>query len=360
MFLAIKEMKFSKFRYVLVIGVMFLISYLAFILSGLATGLSDQFKQEAEDWGASQIVLSEDSNSVFAASQLKRKDLDRVDSSDKAPIGLYSGAIDVDGQDDKVNVSVFGASDNAFYLPEILEGNKLTKENQIIISQNLADKGLKVGDKVKLGNLENEVEVVGIFNKTYYAVTPVIYTNLETWTKIKYGKQPFASDGDKPINAILSKGDIKSITNNDEDSKIKEMDIPAFIQKMPGYAAQNLTLMSMIYFLFVIVAAVIGIFMYVMTIQKTSIFGVMKAQGISNGFIAKSIVWQSVLVGFIGVLVGFVLAYLTSMILPEAMPFAIDFKQWLLYGAVLILVSALGGLFSIRTVAKVDPIKAIG
>ncbi|MDN6942905.1 ABC transporter permease, partial [Klebsiella pneumoniae] len=113
-------------------------------------------------------------------------------------------------------------------------------------------------------------------------------------------------------------------------------------------------------FLFLVVAAVVGIFMYVMTLQKTAIFGVMKAQGIKNFFIAKSLVAQSFIVGVVGVLLALLFAYLTSLILPSAMPFAVFWSQWLLYSGILIIVAMLGGLFSIRSITKVDPITAIG
>ncbi len=116
----------------------------------------------------------------------------------------------------------------------------------------------------------------------------------------------------------------------------------------------------MIYFLFVIVAAVVGIFMYVITMQKATIFGVMKAQGISNGFIAKSIVAQSFIVGIMGVAAGVLLALATSLILPSAMPFQVLPEKWLMYSGILLVVAVLGGLFSIRGVTKVDPITAIG
>ena len=57
---------------------------------------------------------------------------------------------------------------------------------------------------------------------------------------------------------------------------------------MPGYTAENGTIMMMLVFLIVISAFVIAVFFYVLTIQKTQQFGVMKAIGASNGFIAKS------------------------------------------------------------------------
>lgn len=357
MFLAIKEMRYAKLRYGLIIGIMFLVAFVVFLLSGLATGLANEFKQGIVDWQADEIVLSEDANQSFAASQFKRSDLDQVSAGEKAPIGLYSGAIKENDQ--QLDITVFGTAEEAFLLPKVTEGKTFTADNQLIISQNLADKGYHLGDKVKIGKLDTELTIVGIFPKTYYTVAPVVYTNLDTWTHIKYNDTPYATDGDKPLSAIVTKGTSTTI-KGDTSTDLAKLSIADFIENLPGYAAQNLTLNAMIYFLFVIVAAIVGIFMYVITLQKTSIFGVMKAQGISNGFIAKSIITQSFLVGAMGVAGALLAAIGVSFILPEAMPFMIDPLQWGSSSLILLLVAIIGGLFSIRSVTKVDPITAIG
>ena len=218
MFLAIKEMRYSKLRYGLIVGIMFLIAYVVFILSGLATGLNWDFKKAIVDWDSSAIVLSEDANDTFAASQLTRGDLDRVEGTQKAPIGLYSSVITVN--DEQVNVTVFGTQDDAFLLPEVLEGKLFSKENEITISENLAEEGIKVGDQVKIGRSDETFKVVGITPETSYTVSPVIYTSLDTWTKMKFANQPFASDKEQPINIIVTNQVIrKSITRKEPSSK---------------------------------------------------------------------------------------------------------------------------------------------
>jgi len=356
MFLAIKEMRYAKLRYGLIIGIMFLIAYVVFMLTGLASGLSEEFKKAIVDWQAQEIVLSEDANKVFAASQLTREDLDQVDAKDKAPIGLFSGAVKAK---EKENITVFGTTRDAFLLPDLLDGEMFEQRNEIIISKNMADLGFSIGEKIKIGSYDEELTIVGIFPETYYTVGPVVYTDLDTWTQLKFGDQPFASDEKKPINAIVTK-QAATIQSDGASKTLQKLSIEDFIQSLPGYSAQNMTLNAMIYFLFVVVAAVVGIFMYVITLQKTAIFGVMKAQGIRNSFIARSLLAQAFIVGVVGVALAVGLAFLTSLILPAAMPFAIMWPQWLLYSGVLILVAMIGGLFSIRTVAKVDPVIAIG
>lgn len=356
MYLAIKEMRYAKLRYGLIIAIMFLVAYVVFMLSGLAIGLANQFDQGIVDWQADHVVLAKDANKSFAASQLKRSDLDQVTTDEKAPIGLYNGAVSEKGK--KLDITVFGTTEEAFLLPKLTKGKMFTKNNEIVVSENLAEEGFKIGDKVKIGKYATKLTIVGIAPKSYYAVTPVIYTDLDTWTKIKYNDTPYAENGQKPLNAIVTKG--KTTIAKDADENLQKLPVADFINSLPGYSAQNLTLNAMIYFLFVIVAAIVGIFMYVITMQKTSIFGVMKAQGISNGLIANSIIAQAFLVGVFGVVLAFAAAWGTSFVLPKAMPFLVSLSQWGLYSGVLILVAVLGGLFSIRTVAKVDPITAIG
>lgn len=357
MFLALREMSYSKLRYSLIIGMLFLIAYVVFILSGLASGLNWEFKQAIVDWDASSVILSKDANETFAASQLTIGDFAAVKADEKAAIGLYSGA--VSGGGEKVNVSVFGTEEKAFLLPKVSKGTLFSKDDEIIISQNLAEKGYQIGDQVKIGRSDTSLTIVGIFPETSYTVTPVIYTPLAAWRSIKYPQQSFSVASEQPITIVALQG-AEGKVSGQKDSNWDELTTAEFVEKIPGYSAQNLTLNAMIYFLFIVATAIVGIFMYVITLQKTAIFGVMKAQGIRTSFIARSIIGQSFIVGVIGVLLAFAAAYGTSFVLPEAMPFSFEIGQWLLYGGILIAATVLGGLFSIRTVTKVDPISAIG
>ncbi|MEG0255388.1 ABC transporter permease [Vagococcus sp.] len=357
MFLAIKEMKYSKLRYTLIVGIIILISYAVFMLSGLANGLADEFKQVIVDWNSQAVVLSEDSNKNLAASQLTEKNLDDVDANKKAPISVYNGA--VGEKNKKVNITLFGTDSQAFLLPEMTDGDLFKEPNDIIISNNLAKEGYKIGDTIEMGSDNLKMKVVGIFPETFYTVTPVIYSSLEDAAKVKYGKNFKASSDGQPINAVVTNNSSTEVVT-DAKPKLNVIKTDNFIESLPGYSAQNLTLNSMIYFLFFIVTAIIGIFMYVMTLQKTSIFGVMKAQGISSKFIINSIVKQSLMIGVIGIAIGFALGFGTSFILPDAMPFSVALNLWLIYSLILLLVTIIGSLFSIGTVTKVDPMKAIG
>ena len=357
MFLALKEINYAKLRYSLIIGIMFLISYVVFILSGLASGLALEFRQAIDNWQAEEVILNADANKVLAASRLKLEDYDNIDSSNKAPLAMFSGSVAQEKTaTDKTNVMIFGTESTAFLLPKLTTGRMFAADKEIIIPENLAVKGYDIGQKIAIGSADETYTIVGIFPATSYTVAPVIYTSLETVNSLSAQGQ---ATGTTAINAIvLKKAGFK--LNASQKDTLKILSIDELITNIPGYSAQKLTLTAMIYFLFVIIAAIVGIFIYVMTLQKTALFGVMKAQGISNGYIARSIVAQSFIVGLAGSLLALLLAYGSSFLLPAAMPFAILWPQWLSYAVVLLIVAVLGGLFSIGTVRKVDPIKAIG
>jgi putative ABC transport system permease protein len=359
MYLAWKEIRYSKLRYGLIIGIMILVSYVVFMLSGLAAGLSAGHSQAIIDWKANQYVVSEDSNKIASASQLKLSDISRLESSETAGIGFFASSITKSGVSEKTNVSVFGADKSSFILPKLVSGQMYDNDSEIVVSENLA--GYKVGDTVEIGN-EQKFKIVGIAPKTEYSMSPVIYLNLAAFAKLKYGAQYTAkTDGDQPINIIAVKGSVGKINSGAADAtKLEKLGSQELIENLPGYTPEKLTLNAMIYFLFVVVAAIVGIFMYVMTLQKISIFGVLKAQGISSGTLMRSVLGQALIVSVSGSLIAIVLSGLTSLVLPEAMPFAAQWGLWLLYALVIILVSMLGGVFSLHTVMRVDPVTAIG
>ena len=116
----------------------------------------------------------------------------------------------------------------------------------------------------------------------------------------------------------------------------------------------------MIIFLILITAFVLGIFIYVLTIQKTSMFGVMKAQGISNGYIGASVIIQTLLLVGFGIIIGLGLTALSGIFLADIIPFAVNVLFYAVITAAFIIFALLGALFSVNAVLKIDPLEAIG
>lgn len=362
MFLALKEIKDAKLRYVLLTAIIGLIAFVIFMIAGLAGGLSNGHKQAVEDWQASAIVLNKNANKIATASSLASGLDENVTGQDTAPVGIYSGAVTF--KDQKENISFFGTRKDAFVVPELTSGRTFNNDYEIIISQNMADKlKLKIDDKVQVGNLTHKLKVVGIFKKTQYAIQPVAYTNIPTFTALKYGTaataQPISA---QLVNLIAVKGTPLAKIKLTQDAKnpLTKMSVNDFVLNLPGVQAESISLNAMVYILIVISAAVIAIFMYVLTLQKQNLFGILKAQGIPVKTIVNSIFAQSFLMSFVGVAIAFGLAALFGAFAPAAMPFMASYQTWLLDGILLVVVAVFGSIFSLPAVLKADPVVAIG
>lgn len=354
LFLAINEMKHSKLRYALVIGVVFLIAYLVFFLTGLAYGLAQENRTAVDKWQAESILLSDEANSKLNMSMLTMDDYAQVKATKKAVLAQFPGVVYEKGKKkEQINVSFFGIEKNQFLAPNITKGRMFKHENEAVVADSLAKENhLQLGDWLKLAGSEKQLKIVGFTDDAMFNVSPVIYISLADFQEIRFN-QTLPKESMK-INAIVVRGKARQVAANLEQIKIS-----AFIDDLPGYRAQNLTFGFMIGFLILIAAIVIGIFIYILTMQKQAIFGVMKAQGISNLFIARSVFVQTAILAFFGVALGLILTYLSSLILPAAVPFAISWSFYLVVSLGMWLIAIFSAVFSASTVVKIDPLKAI-
>ncbi|HCX0057335.1 TPA: ABC transporter permease [Staphylococcus aureus] len=349
MFLAWNEIRRNKLKFGLIIGVLTMISYLLFLLSGLANGLINMNKEGIDKWQADAIVLNKDANQTVQQSVFNKKD---IENKYKKQATLKQTGEIVSNGHQKDNVLVFGVEKSSFLVPSLIEGHKATKDNEVLADETLKNKGFKIGDTLSLSQSDEKLHIVGFTESAKYNASPVIFTNDATIAKIN----PRLT-GDK-INAVVVRD------TNWKDKKLNQeleaVSINDFIENLPGYKPQNLTLNFMISFLFVISATVIGIFLYVMTLQKTSLFGILKAQGFTNGYLANVVISQTLILALFGTAFGLLLTGVTGAFLPDAVPAKFDVLTLLVFAIVLMIVSVLGSLFSILTIRKIDPLKAIG
>ncbi len=349
MFLAWNEIRRNKLKFGLIIGVLTMISYLLFLLSGLANGLINMNKEGIDKWQADAIVLNKDANQTVQQSVFNKKD---IENKYKKQATLKQTGEIVSNGHQKDNVLVFDVEKSSFLVPSLIEGHKATKDNEVLADETLKNKGFKIGDTLSLSQSDEKLHIVGFTESAKYNASPVIFTNDATIAKIN----PRLT-GDK-INAVVVRD------TNWKDKKLNQeleaVSINDFIENLPGYKPQNLTLNFMISFLFVISATVIGIFLYVMTLQKTSLFGILKAQGFTNGYLANVVISQTLILALFGTAFGLLLTGVTGAFLPDAVPVKFDVLTLLVFAIVLMIVSVLGSLFSILTIRKIDPLKAIG
>ncbi|MGT2887495.1 ABC transporter permease [Streptococcus didelphis] len=357
MFLAINEMKEAKVRYSLIAFLLLLVAYLMFFLSGLSYGLIEENKSAIDLWKADTVLLSKEANGTLNFSNLRLDAKESIKADKVAALAQLNTVVWTKAhpkEKDKEKVSFFGIEAEQFLMPKIIKGRPFKEAREVLIDQSLADKnGFELGDSLKIANSDKEYKIVGISQKASFNVAPVIYTSLDSFQELRSNTSKPSKE--KLVNAFIIRGNLDKY----EDKDFQKLTMTSFINKLPGYSAQIATFAFMIGFLVLISAIIIGIFMYVLTIQKAPVFGIMKAQGISNKIISTAVLGQTLLLSLLGSTMGLLLTWLTSLLLPTNVPFLGNPFFYLVIFLSLIVFALLGTLFSVLVIIRIDPLKVI-
>ena len=128
MFLAWNEIKRNKLKFGLIIGILVLISYLLFLLSGLANGLINMNTEGIKKWKADAIVLNKDANQTVQQSIFKTS---KVGDQFKETSSLKQMGVIASNGSHEENALLFGVKSDSFLIPKITVA-EITNKNVII------------------------------------------------------------------------------------------------------------------------------------------------------------------------------------------------------------------------------------
>ena len=352
MYLALKEIKHEKLRYSLIISMIVLISYLIFILTSLALGLAQQNTSAIESWNFKQIILNKDSDIALRQSLLSEKQVEalKIDNNKEALIGQASIVAKSSGKEN-ISANFIGVKKEQFLYRELkLSSGKLpTTSHEVVVDSSFADKGYKIGDKIYFNSLKTPYKITGFVKNAKLSVALVVYGLLSAWPELKSVTPNFVA------SALITKNNNYSVPSSGLGSYSKQ----TLIDNLPGYSAQNKTFTFMIAFLMVISLIVIAVFLYIITIQKLPNFAVLRVQGISNKFLIKNTINQSLILVISGLAIGALLAMITAIAIPNSVPMSFNIPLLGLVSLGLIITSVLGSLIPVQTILHIDPVKAI-
>ena len=361
MFLALREIRHARARFALIAAMMVLVAGLVFILSGLANGLAADNAAAIERLPADRILFQASSNLSFDRSRLDESDLATVRAvpgvTEASPLGVSMTNVAFP-DNTSAGVAIFGVDPASSLAPPVTSGARLSAPGAVI-DQSLAQKGVKVGDTIVAQPSGVPLKVVGITSDRTYRHAPVVYVPVETWRQIQFGAN--LKPGSAPISAVAVQGSGAALNNLMSTvpgtmSGTKD----AVVQALPGYAQESGTLLMIQVFLLVIAAGIIAAFFYIMTLQKTAEFGVLKAIGTSMSYLTCTLVCQIVLLALAGIALGAALSFAIAQLIPASVPFLLDSGRITVFGAVMLTVALIGSLLSLIRIARVDPLTAIG
>ncbi|MCI1218381.1 ABC transporter permease [Bifidobacterium crudilactis] len=406
--LAWKEIRHSKGRYALILAVIVLVGYLSFFLTALSYGLAQANRTSVDAWDASSILLSDDANGNLVSSSVTRAEESKVlgtdadtentaksGTKDIEPVSVLQAVTKIkeygSTSGEGFNTVVLGVREDSTLIPQLVSGRNAADEKEAVASESLSTKdGVQLGESVSVGRAGYTYKIVGFTKTAEYNTEPVIYVRNGTFTlPSAYASMSSdasvtgaTADSSSTATATSANTQQQSTRNaasaSSDDAVVASglvirnasakvsvpdgmvsLDMQSFINNIPGYQAQVLTFALMIGFLVGVSALVVGIFIYILTMHKRHLFGVLKAQGYSNGFISRSILAQTLILSVIGTLIGLLLSLLTIAVMPVTVPITVSTYWFAIISGVLVLFSLIGAAFSARAVSSIDAIEAL-
>ncbi len=372
MFLALKELKHNKARFSLIIGILTLIIFLVLFLAGIAKGLSAATVSTVENSKANYYILSDSADKLISRSSFTDDDVTNLNNSNDlieldenaTPINLFTSNFTMDSVDKKTNIVYLAIDPSAFLMPEVIDGDTLNNNKEIVLNNSFKEDGIEIGDIIKDSSSDLELKVVGFTKNQMYGHMSVGVISLDTYKEImtsatgrEYNNfQAVAINMDKSTE---NQDSLTSFVNDNLDKKVllTKADV---INNVPGYSAEQGTIIMMLVFLLIISSFIVGVFFYITTMQKLPEFGVLKALGSKMSTLASSLTSQVFMLSVISMVIGNILTFSLASMLPASMPFVLSSRDAALVSILFIIIALISSLFSIKKIRKVDAISAIG
>ncbi len=383
--LSIKEIWRNKGRFLLIAMVIALITTLVLFVAGLAEGLGSGQKEYIEKLNADLLLYQENVELTIPSSTLgwsRINDVQRVPNvADVGPLGFSRSTIvaqDLDPNsllEEALDISIVGVEPGRPGEPEVERGRQLggRRVNETLIDRNLAlQTGFEIGDsftiKTVQGTLEEfyTFEIVGITDERRYGLAPSAFLPFLTWDEVKPRGAERSENAELTFNILAVR--LNDRTNFTEQAEalveqvgnVEYADLQTAYESIPGYQPQQSTLGTQRTFSLLIGLLVIGGFFQIQTLQKVAQIGMLKAIGASNTTVVITSLIQIVLITILGVSIGALGTLVLSLNFPVTVPIVFTPEAVFTTVITLLLIGPIGGLVSIRTLLKVEPLAALG
>ncbi|MEU3017374.1 ABC transporter permease [Nocardiopsis sp. NPDC007018] len=362
MFVALRDIRFARGRFVLMGAVVALITLLIVLLSGLTAGLADQSTSAVARLPADRVAFGTTGDGVpeesFGDSAVTR---DQVDAWSRAegvewsePLGVTQTRAELGGGDGAA-VALFGAVPGGALAPDGLEPGP-----GLVMSQDVAGEfGVGVGDEVSVSG--TGLTVTAVASTGHHSHLPVVWTDLDVWEGID-PRARHAEGDDAPVATVVAaRGvDTTAAVRADEEAATVSTTLSGSLRAIGSFSSENGSLVTMQAFLYVISALVVGAFLTVWTVQRGGDIAILKALGGSTRYLLRDALAQALVVLLAGSAVGGALGVGLGALAGAVLPFSLTAATTLGPVAAMVVLGMLGAVLAVRRITSVDPLTALG
>lgn len=342
MFLALRDLRSARGRFGLVAAVVALLSFLVVALTGLTAGLAKESVGALEALPADHVALAEPTDggsATFDTSALTASQVTAVSRqrgvTEASLLGVTTSRLG-----DKP-VAVFAADPGASVAPDAL------RDGGVVVSDTL---DTAVGDTVTLGGAS--YEVAATTHDSSFNHLPVVWTTRTAW-------KAMPGHGDAAATAVaLTTDSTYDPASAPPGTTVTTLDDAR--DAAGSYAAENGSLTMIRVLLLGVSALVVGAFFTVWTIQRTPDLAVLKAMGADTAYLVRDALAQAAIVLVVGGGIGTALGAAVGGLASSVVPFVVSPATAVVPLVLLLALGLVGAAASLRRIATVDPLVALG
>lgn len=359
MFLAIRDLRFAKGRFGLIVAVVSLMTFLVTFLAGLTGGLAMQNISAILSLNPDKVVLSVDEGEKeeFANSTITEEQYtawaDKAGKDAVTPLGISSALLDTGEKTESVVLMAepFGKDD------------RVPEAGKLVLGETTAESlGVKAGDTLDVSG--ETLTVSRVLKDEFHSHRPVAFADLTTWHDYlerthqpqDYATALLVGAGGSDASSALTDSEVKAL-DSDQSTTTKSL-LPSLLA-IGSFRSEIGSLAMMIALLVVISTLVIGVFFLVWSMQRQRDIAVLKAIGARTSWLAGDSLWQALIVLGIGSLIGVGLTAGLGVLVANAMPFVMNVATLVGVPILMLLAGLVGSLVSVRTITEVDPTRAL-
>lgn len=353
MFVALRDLRFARGRFILIGSVVTLITVLVGFLSGLTGGLASQNVSAVLSLPGDRLVFSAPSDGTAAAS-FSDSTVTQEQASTWASTTGVTAARPVGISQTRAEHGATKVAIAAFGVQPGFDSAAPTANGSLSVSTSAATAlGVTVGDDVTIAGSTYRVEKIA--GDGWYSHTPVVTMTLLDWQA--YSRATGSPDTYATVLAVSGTPDWTAAAARTDTLATSTL---GSLTAIGAFKSEVGSLLMMVAMLFGISALVIGAFFTVWTMQRRGDIAVLKALGASTSSLVKDALGQALIVLVLGTGVGIGLVSVLGAAAGGTLPFLLSPLTTLLPAVIMIALGLAGAAFALRSVTSTDPLTALG
>ena len=332
---------------------------LIMLFTGLAHGMSEDLQKRSSNVSAEIIFTRPGSMQLTSSSaNLNTKYVELLQNIEGVesvtPVIRYfypSGSFGID-QVEGIEWDSFSKMNNI----RIIQGRAPSAPDDVVIDETKASRNHPVGSTLKIFG-DRQYRVVGIYAPESGARAKLTLASLQETLEVP-GKCTFIFIKLKnPADQVTVARRIEEKFPGNKIQFTREV-FATIENSIPGL---NIFLRVLVGLAAVVSALVVMLAMHTTITERTREIGILKAMGASRRYIISEIEREALLISFLGMVVGFALAWLAGFGIHKATGLIFQFGGWWALTAALIGLAggALGAFYPAARAANLDPVNAL-